>query len=107
MLGVFIVTDPVKVEIVGAVQTAVPEPWRTRADYDKERATAAKRATILFAFQLLTLVVAIGSMVATWTQATTALKQLAECIPRNSATSTTQQPPLQPPTQQKAAQPPK
>lgn len=71
--------EPLEVKIIGYVNSAIPEPWRERGDYEQERKRNDRRAFWLFVFQIIALVVAMVSMVATWLSASAALQQLAEC----------------------------
>jgi len=35
--------DPVTIKIVGPVDVAVPDPWRTRADYEQDQKESRER----------------------------------------------------------------
>ena len=98
------VTDsekPLRVNIVGHVDTNYPDAFRTRADYIEDQ----RRAQWLFGLQVVTLVVAIGSMAGTYLQVAAALSQPAaqvSCpqLPATPAQNTTQPAPhLSPPKQ--------
>lgn len=65
MLGVSIMAEPVKVEIVSPVVTNTENPWRTQGDYRQDQ----KRQLHLYYFQAATLLVAVAGLVASsWFQ---------------------------------------
>ena len=58
-------TDPVKIEIVGPVNTNTDNPWRSQGDYRQDQ----KRQLHLYYFQAATLLVAVAGLVASsWFQ---------------------------------------
>jgi hypothetical protein len=99
--------EPLKVQVIGHVNSNYPDSFRTRQDYLDDQ----RKAFWLFAMQIVTLIVAIGSMVGTYLQVAVALKDVGaqSCEKQATIPSQTQVPlapvPLQPQIPSGAAKP--
>jgi flagellar basal body-associated protein FliL len=86
--------DIKKIQIVGSVDTTTSDPWRTQGDYRTEQ----KRAKIIFIAQIISLLVAIISMVVTSYVAIKSIKEkqkvTVECFHTQSESQSAQTPSL-------------